>query len=125
MGKHNPVVQAVKSIGYAWKGLKYVFVHEQNFRIQVIIGVCVAIVTWYFPLSTIETVLIIGLILGVFILEIFNSVVEKFVDIVKPRLTYQVKLVKDMMAAAVLILSLGAAIIGTIIFYPYIIELFW
>ena len=124
MGKDNPVTQACKSVVYAWRGIRYVFRHEQNFRIQVVIACCVLVAVWWFPLSTIEMGLVIGLVMGVLILEIFNSVIEKFVDIVKPRLTYQVKIVKDMMAAAVLILSIGAVIIGLIIFIPYIIELF-
>jgi len=116
--------QLSQSLSYAWKGLIYVFVHEQNFRIQVAVGgIVVALMLWL-PLGTIESVVLMLLIMGVLVLEIFNSVVEKFVDIVKPRLTYQVKIVKDMMAAAVLILSIGTSIIGLLIFMPHIIEIF-
>jgi diacylglycerol kinase len=124
MAKHNIFVQAMKSVSYAWRGICYVFRHEQNFRVQVAVGIFVSLAAYWFPLSRIELLLVFGLIMGVLILEILNSVIEKFVDIVKPRLTYQVKIVKDMMAASVLIASIGAAIIGCIIFIPHIIELF-
>jgi undecaprenol kinase len=124
--KHNN--NLIQSIAHACRGVKYVFVHEQNFRIQAVVASIVVVVMLLLPLRNIERVLLLGLIMGIFILEIFNSVIEKFVDIVNPRLTYQVKVVKDMMAAAVLIVSIGTGIIGIFIFFPYIeqvlIEIF-
>jgi diacylglycerol kinase (ATP) len=46
------------------------------------------------------------------------------VDILKPRVHPYAQLIKDIMAAAVLIASGGAIVIGVIIFFPYIKELF-
>ncbi len=79
---------------------------------------------WYFRLSKPEWILVIFLILSVITLEFLNSTVEKFSDILKPRLDYQIEVVKDMMAGVVFLTSLGAIIIGVIIFWPHLVALF-
>lgn len=55
----------------------------------------------------------------VLILEVVNSVFEQLVDLLKPRLHYVVGEIKNMMAAAVLLASLAAAVVGGVIFWPY------
>jgi diacylglycerol kinase len=113
----------LRSLKDAGVGLIYVFKNEQNFRIQIIFSVLVILCVIGFGLTKSEAVVIILLICLVLALEIINSVLEKFVDLVKPRLNYQAKMVKDMMAATVFLSSIGAAIIGLIIFWPYLFEL--
>ena len=58
------------------------------------------------------------------ILEIINTIFERLLDLLKPRLHQYVKDIKDMTAAAVFISSLAAIIIGLIIFLPPLIQLF-
>lgn len=109
-----------QSVRDASRGVKFVFKHEQNFRIQTFVAVCVLLAGWYFRLSKPEWILVIFLILSVVTLEFLNSAVEKFSDILKPRLDYQVQVVKDIMAGVVSLTSIGAVIIGIIIFWPHI-----
>jgi len=59
----------------------------------------------------------------VLILELINTVVERVVDILKPRIHPYARLIKDLMAAVVLISSIVAVIVGIIIFYPYFRDL--
>lgn len=113
-----------QSLKDAWHGVKFVFKHEQNFRIQIFSALCVILAGWFFRLSKPEWILVIFLILSVVTLEFLNSAVEKFSDILKPRLDYQVEVVKDIMAGVVFLTSLGAIIIGVIIFWPHLIALF-
>jgi len=54
--------------------------------------------------------------------EIFNSAIEKLVDIVHPEQNKKAGLIKDMAAGAVLVLAFAAAVIGFIIFIPKIIN---
>ncbi len=110
------------SLYYAARGLRYIFKHEQNFRIQVIVSCLVAILMFWFPLSTREIILIIILITMVLTMEILNTALERFADLLKPRLHEYVSVIKDIMAAAVLLTSLSAAIIGVIIFIPHFIA---
>jgi diacylglycerol kinase len=113
-----------QSVTHALHGIGYVFRHEQNFRIQVVISIVVFVFSWLFPLTGSERIAMVLLIVFVLVLELVNSAIEKFTDIVKPRLHEQVGIVKDIMAGTVLISSLGAIIWGLVIFLPYIIELF-
>ena len=113
----------LQSVKYAWKGLKYVFKYEQNFRLQIFFAVVVLIISALVSLRKHEIIVIILLILAVLVLELLNSALEAFADIVKPRLHGQVAIVKNIMAGMVFLTSLVAMIIGIIIFWPYIFEL--
>ena len=112
-----------KSLSHAFRGLKHVFFQEANFQVQLAVAIVIFALMIFFPLSWNERIIILLLIFSVLILEIVNSAVEQLVDLVKPRLSPQVKLVKDMMAAAVLSSSFAAMVIGTIIFIPYFLEI--
>jgi diacylglycerol kinase len=114
----------IDSVRYAWRGLRYVYAHEQNFRIQLLIAVLVCVLMWFLGMHRGEIVVVCLIILLILLLELLNSAFERFIDILKPRLHFQVEIVKDIMAAAVLIAGFGAVVIGGIIFYPYIIDLF-
>ncbi len=114
----------IKSFVDAMRGLRHVFKSEQNFRIQVLIGFLVLVAAIYFPLQNWERILLILLVLLVLLVEILNTVFEYFSDLLKPRLHHYVGVIKDIMAGAVLITSLVAMVVGTIIFYPYLENLF-
>ena len=64
------------------------------------------------------------MIFFVLVMELFNTILERVVDILKPRVHPYAQLIKDIMAATVLIASIGAIVVGITIFYPYIKELF-
>lgn len=111
-----------KSFLDAWRGIVYVYEQEQNFRIQLVFAVLIIILMLILKLRQTEIVVILLLILLVLILELLNSALEKFLDILKPRLHIHIALVKDIMAAMVLLASIGAIVIGGLIFLPYIIA---
>lgn len=114
----------VESFKNALRGLVHVFRYEQNFRLQIYLAVTVMILMRFFQLRKSEMIVISLLVLLVLILELLNSAVEKLSDVLKPRLSYQIQTVKDIMAAMVFLASLGAAIIGLIIFWPYFENVF-
>jgi len=64
------------------------------------------------------------LIAGVFSLELFNTAIERFLDLFYPGKNETVKNIKDLIAGGVAIVSIGAGIIGIIIFLPKILSLF-
>ncbi len=112
-----------KSFGYALKGFVYAFTHEQNFRIQTLIGLCVIVAAAVFHVKAWEAVALTGMVAGVLVLEIANTVIEKLIDLLKPRMEQYSGVVKDLMATAVLLTSIGSIIVGLIIFLPYILPL--
>lgn len=112
----------VQSFKDAWKGIVYTASHEQNFRVQLIATVFVVVFGIVLPLTRYEAIIIALLVVLVLLLELLNTAVERMLDVIKPRLSERVEAVKDIMAAMVLLASLAALIIGSIIFYPHIIE---
>ena len=102
------------------RGLHTVFVTEANFRMQLIFGLAALAGVIVFPLQKMETIVVFMLIAFVLTLEVVNSALERFLDVLKPRLSYQVEAVKDMLAGAVLVGSFFSLIIGMLIFLPHI-----
>ncbi|MDD3887462.1 MAG: diacylglycerol kinase family protein [Patescibacteria group bacterium] len=114
----------IKSFGYSFKGLIYTFKEEQNFRIHLFFAVIVIILMVFFKVSRLESlVLIIAMTLVIFA-ELVNSIFERIVDILKPRIHSYAMVIKDMMAATVLVAAVAAVAIGVIIFLPRILNLF-
>ena len=109
-----------KSFKYAIRGLVKVFKEEQNLRVQVGAGILALLLATYFRIEVSEWCDLIIVICIVLLMEIINSAVERITDVLKPRINTYVKEIKDIMAAAVMLASIFAVIIGTIIFWPYI-----
>lgn len=110
----------VQSLRYAFKGLYIVFKEEQSFRLQLLVSVFVLLLMVIFPLERWARTSLLLAISIVLVLELLNSTMERVVDIIKPRFYQKSGEIKDVMAAAVLIASLTALIIGILIFVPYL-----
>ncbi len=112
-----------KSVRYAIRGISYTYAHERNFRIQFFVGTLVVVLSFLLQMKAYEKIILAMMIAFVLVLELLNTTIEMFLDLLKPRLSPQVELVKDIMAGAVLLASIGSLIVGCIVFIPYIIEL--
>lgn len=110
----------IKSFQYAFRGLAKVFREEQNLRVQVTAGVFAFVLALYLGINSTEWCILIVVSTIVLLMEIVNSAVERVTDVLKPRIHTYVKEVKDIMAAAVMLASILAVIVGIIIFYPYL-----
>ncbi|MDD4332965.1 MAG: diacylglycerol kinase family protein [Patescibacteria group bacterium] len=108
-----------KSFSYAFKGFVKTFREEQNLKIQTFTAVVVIALGVYFSITKTEWLFLIFVIGLVMLMELANSAVERVADILKPRIHEYVMDIKDIMAAAVMLASLIAVIIGVIIFWPY------
>jgi len=113
-----------QSFRCAFRGLKYVLKNEQNFQLEILIGIFIVILMLILDIRDWQKVALFLVIFAVLAVELINTILERVVDILKPRVHPYAQLIKDVMAAAVLIASIGAVVIGTIIFYPYIKDLF-
>ena len=113
--------QFFKSMKYAMKGFVEVFREEQSFRIQVFASVAVFCLAAYFQVKIWEAIILVMIVSAVLVLEILNSILERIVDALKPRIHPYVKIIKDMMASAVLLVSGAALVIGILIFGSYLI----
>lgn len=111
------------SFGFAFQGLQAAG-KEPNFRIQISMAVLVIIFGLYCGISRTEWCLVIGCCAMVLILELLNSAIEKLCDHVSTEINPTVKFIKDVCAGAVLIASIASALIGLIIFAPYLKSFF-
>ena len=116
------VLRLIKSFQYAIRGLIKIFREEQNLRVQLTAAIFVLFLAWNFGLNRIEWSIILILIVIVILMEVVNSAVERISDVLKPRIDNYVKEIKDIMAAAVMIASILAIIVGIIIFWPHLFN---
>jgi diacylglycerol kinase len=121
----NSLQKLFKSFRYAGRGMKYVLKNEQNFQIEILGGFFVIILMFLFPTRSLEKIALFIVIFAVLVMELINTIFERVVDMLKPRVHPYAQLVKDVMAAAVLLSSIGAMVVGIIIFYPYFKDLFF
>ena len=113
------VRQFKKSVSHALRGIMVVFRSEQSFRLQLTATVIVLALAAWFRISFYEWIVLVLLIGSVLSLEIINSIFERIVDSFKPRIHPMVRDIKDIMAGAVLVVSIIALVVGLMIFYPH------
>ena len=112
----------LKSFKYALRGIVYTWAQEQNFRIQVFCAAVVFMVAFFVRVSYLETALLALAISGVLVLELVNTVAERIMDALNPRIHPYATVVKDVMAGAVLIAALGATLVGIAVLVPKMIS---
>lgn len=112
----------LKSFTYAGKGIASFVCKEHNAWIHITAIVVVTIAGFYFGITKTEWIavaLCFGLVLSA---EAFNSAIERVVDLASPERHPLAGDAKDIAAGAVLICAIAAAIVGGIIFIPYIFS---
>ena len=117
---HYDFKKQIRSFGYAWKGIRCVVGKEQNLSFHLIATVCVVLAGFYFGLTNTEWIAVILCIGMVIAAELFNSAVERIVDLVSPQRQPLAGQIKDIAAGAVLVCALTTIVVGLIIFVPYL-----
>jgi diacylglycerol kinase (ATP) len=121
MPKEPFVINRIKSIGFALKGLFILLRTESSIQIQFVIGILVTIAGFYFRISNIEwmfQVVCIGMVMGI---EGLNTAVEKLADYVQPQFDKKIGLIKDISAGAVMAVSIISVIVGCLIYIPKVL----
>lgn len=116
--------ERIKSFSYALRGLVLLLKEQHNSRIHLLAAIVVITAGFFFSVSAMEWVFIVIVISLVIGAELINSAVEYLCDVVTEEYHPGIRNAKDVAAAAVLIVSIGAAITGGIIFIPYILNYF-
>lgn len=110
--------QMIRSISYSFKGLRFAFKTQPNFRIECVSAILVLTSGFIFGLTAYEWVVISLCIGAVCAAELVNTAIEKLVDMVQPDFDAKAGLVKDLSSAMVLVVAIGSAACGLIIFLP-------
>lgn len=111
------------SFRFALQGLVSAVRSEPHMRLHILSGVGVIVAGWLFGVSATEWGLLLGCIGLVITAEIFNTAIETVVNLVSPEYHPLAGKAKDLAAGAVLVASVTAAVIGTIVFLPYLLAL--
>ena len=114
----------LRSFRYAWQGIRQCVGREQNLSFHLIVTVLVIGAGFAFGITPGEWTAIclcIGLVVSA---ELFNTTIERLVDLVSPQRHPLAGQVKDIAAGAVLVCALAAIAVGLIIFVPYLTRIF-
>lgn len=112
----------INSFKYAIQGIFTSFKTEKNMKIHILIMLLVIIAGILLKISKLEWIICIILFSIVIAGELFNTAIETVVDMVMPDKNEKAKIAKDVSAGAVLLVAIGAAIIGLMIFIPKILS---
>ncbi len=110
----------VVSFKYAYAGVIAALKQEPNLKFHFLAGAVVIFLSILLNISTRDWVIIIILIGLVISVELTNTAIEVVVDEFVQTHHPGAKLAKDISAGAVLVAVVTAAIVGILIFFPYI-----
>lgn len=114
-----------QSLKHARDGIKIVWLEERNFRFDLLGAVLALVLATFLKVSRLEWCWVLFCIFLMFMLEMFNTVVEQLVDLmVEHRYHLAAKKAKDVAAGVVLVGSLFVLIVAAIIFIPKMLERF-
>lgn len=114
-----------KSFTYAIKGIQ-LSLKQRNMKVLVVSAFITIVFGFIFKIILTEWYVILICIGIVISLEIINTAIENFVDLVEPNHHPRAGAIKDLAAGAVLVFSIISAIIGITIFGKHILDLcFW
>ncbi len=105
-----------RSFKDAFAGLNYCFKTQPNMLIHVMIGVLVIGFSLLLRVSLWEMLFLITAVLGVLIAEVFNTALERAVDVATREHNELAHLAKDAAAGAVLLSAVYAVLSGGLIF---------
>ncbi len=112
----------LNSFIYAFQGIFSAFKSERNMKIHVSIMTLVILSGIFLKIEIKEWLTCIILFAIVIAGELFNTAIEAVVDLAMPKFHEKAKLAKDISAGGVLVLAIGSAVIGLIIFVPKILN---
>lgn len=118
MSKDGFIVNRIKSIGFAFKGMILLLKTEASIQLQFLIALAVTALGFYFDISRTEWIVQLSMIAMVMSVEGLNTAIESIADFIHPEQHQQIGRLKDIAAGAVFIAAIIAVIVGLIIYIP-------
>jgi diacylglycerol kinase len=117
------MLRFLRNVNFALQGIRSFFKTESNGRIMRVIAILTIAAGVLLRITSLEWMIILGCIALIISLEMVNSSIEKVCNFITTDYKPEIKQIKDIAAGAVLFASILVAIIGSIVFIPYIINL--
>lgn len=118
----SPKKFSILSFKFAFDGIVAALKEEPNLKFHFLAGLFVVLLGFILNITIRDWVTIIILIGFVIAVELTNTSIEAVVDHFTEKSHPGAKLAKDISAGAVLVATLTSAIVGIIIFAPYILR---
>lgn len=117
-------LRRAESFEHAGRGLYILLRSTHNLWVEITIFILVVLAGLFFCITKIEWLLILIVSGMVFVSEAFNTAIEIDIDLTSPTFHPYAKDTKDVAAGAVLISTIFATTVGTVIFWPYVESYF-
>jgi diacylglycerol kinase len=115
-------MKLLQAFRHAARGILMFFRSERNGGIQLIVAVATLTAGALLHISATDWIHVVMCIAAVFAAEMMNTAIEKVCDIIRPEHDVRIMDIKDMAAGGVLLTALASAIIGWLIFSPYLMR---
>ena len=119
-----PLRKWVESANYAIEGILHAAKTERHLRYHFYAAVLILLLSLILGITRFEFIAIAIVAIIVLSVEMLNTAIEATVDIIFKEYDNRAKIIKDIAAGAVLTASIGAAVVGYIIFLPYLKNIF-
>ena len=113
----------IHNIRFAINGIKIAWQEEFSFKLEVCAALLISLLGWLLAISTAEWLIVIFMIGFVLSAEVFNTALEELCDKFQSDPNPHIAKIKDLAAAAVLLASAAAFVVGVIIFLPRFLSL--
>lgn len=113
----------LNSFKHALRGLKITIKEEDNAKIHLGIGIIMYVLSAVLKLKKMEIIAVLFSIGFVVVAELFNTAIENLCDFVQANHHKQIKKIKDISAAAVLISAITAFLVGLLIYTDYLMNI--
>lgn len=114
----NMILQVIASFRYAFTGLFHVLLTQRNMRFHFCMAIWVMCFAIVLQLTGFQKAYLFIVITFVFSMEVLNTCIEAFTDIVSPTYHEKAKVAKDTAAAAVLVVSIGSVMSAGYLLIP-------
>ena len=110
----------VASFGHAFRGVGSALRSEVHLRFHAVATVVVIGLGFYYDIARLEWALVALAVASVWAAELFNTAIEALTDLASPAWHPLAGKAKDVAAGAVLLAAAGAAVVGALVFGPYL-----
>lgn len=110
--KNKPFIERVN---FAISGFLVALKQENSFRFQLFSTLLVFVLLFFLQPALIWWALVVALVAMVLMAELFNTALETMCDYIQPEQHEAIGKIKDLAAAAVLMVSIGALLVAVLL----------
>lgn len=112
----------VDSFNAAIEGIVYTVKSQRNMRLHFLLAIAVILLAIFLNVNKVEVIILVVAISSVLVAEMFNTAVEKIIDLITPDFHQLAQVVKDIAAGCVLLTAVSSVVIGYLIFSEFLMD---